>query len=181
MLLIGSVGSGFSLILTVLHWPVMQHRDVDHRHQGVALAKGLSRLNHSSARHRTPSFHMEVMFFILSLSRGRKNINFLRIRQQLLSTWPETNKAAVTSGFTCCFSVNFSPAKSRWFHGSQAAAATASDSPGYLWTRFNSSWDVEPPASGGASQWEDFLSGEKQIILTQSSHFASLFLRRLWS
>lgn len=105
MLLIGSVGSGFSLILTVLHWPVMQHRDVDQRHQRVALAKGLSRLNHSSARHRTPSFHMEVMFFMLGLSHGRKNINFLRIRQQLLSTWPETNKAAVTSGFTCCFTV----------------------------------------------------------------------------
>lgn len=40
MLLIGSVGSGFSLILTVVHRPVMQHRDVDHRHQRVALAKG---------------------------------------------------------------------------------------------------------------------------------------------
>lgn len=39
--------------------------------------------------------------------------------------------------------------------------------------------DGEPPASGGASQWEDFISGVKQIILTQSSHFASFFKEAL--
>lgn len=84
------------------------------------------------------------------------------------------------SGFLCCSAVTAratSPLQSlAGFHGAQTMTAAA-DSPGYLWTRSNSSWDAEPPASGGASQWEDFISGVKQIILTQSSHFACFFWR----
>lgn len=122
--------------------------------------------------------------FKLSLSRNRENIVSLRFRQQLLSTSTETHKAAVTSVFMCCYTITAgvtSPLQSLvGFHGAQTMTAAA-DSPGYLWTRSNSSWDAEPPTSGGASQWEDFISGVKQIILTQSSHFASFFLRRLWS
>lgn len=160
MLLIGSVGSGFSLILTVLHWPVMQHRDVD-----AALLhftwKSCFLFSVYHAGGKISTSYGSGSSFCPHDQKPIKLLSPLDSRVASLSTSPLQSLA----GFTV--------------HRRQLRRA--SDSPGYLWTRFNSSWDVEPPASGGASQWEDFLSGEKQIILTQSSHFASLFLRRLWS
>lgn len=130
----GSIGSGFGLIFTVLtasHWPLMQHHTTNSATRGLAKGFGTFEGQFSISPHTFVSNVSHV--FMLSLSRRRQNISSLRFSQQLLSTSAETNKAAVTSGFMRHLTVTAgatSPLQS--LAGFTARSTVAANSPGYL-------------------------------------------------